>query len=260
MVNHLKIEKNKDDNNNINLKFIKINCKNKLERLTEEMQNQILMDSANSISVNKDENMCKELNKYFIKILPENKDSDTLKLNYALSLRILENSDLNKNQIKTQFEEYMTQIMNTKINQCFILTPEISEKLSFIFSNIFKKIKKKNKFKTYDDLLDNIKESAPDFIGILEKYKEQNEISESPFIYVENPSNICDDSNSLYHNKKNIFENDILITSQNSRISYAINIKINFNKSVYLDINNINNNYRFKELIVFFFMRFHLLF
>ena len=254
MINQLKIENKKeniDDYNKTYLRFIQINSKNKLEDLSDDMQNQILMDSVNSISVDKDENIGKELNKFFIKILPENKDSDVLKLNYVLSSRILENSNLNKNQIKTQYEEYMTQIMNIKINQSFILTREISEKLSFIFSNIFKKIKKKNKFKTYEDLIEHIKELAPNFTGILEKFKEQNEISASSFIYVENPSNIYDDKAILNNNKKKIIANDTLATEPSSRISTSINAKNQFNKSVYLDINNTNNYYnyyRFKEI------------
>ena len=254
MINQLKIENKKeniDDYNKTYLRFIQINSKNKLEDLSDDMQNQILMDSVNSISVDKDENIGKELNKFFIKILPENKDSDVLKLNYVLSSRILENSNLNKNQIKTQYEEYMTQIMNIKINQSFILTREISEKLSFIFSNIFKKLKKKNKFKTYEDLIEHIKELAPNFTGILEKFKEQNEISASSFIYVENPSNIYDDKAILNNNKKKIIANDTLATEPSSRISTSINAKNQFNKSVYLDINNTNNYYnyyRFKEI------------
>ena len=251
MINQLKIENKKeniDDYNKTYLRFIQINRKNKLEDLSDDMQNQILMDSVNSISVDKEENIGKELNKFFIKILPENKDSDVLKLNYVLSSRILENSNLNKNQIKTQYEEYMTQIMNIKINQSFILTREISEKLSFIFSNIFKKIKKKNKFKTYEDLIEHIKELTPNFTGILEKFKEQNEISASSFIYVENPSNIYDDKAILNNNKKNIISNDTLTTVPSTRISTTINAKNQFNKSVYLDINNINNYYRFKEI------------
>ena len=61
-----------DDNENFYLNYIKIDNTNKIAELEDEMQSQILMDLVNSAMPNdKDENVGQELNKFFIKILPE---------------------------------------------------------------------------------------------------------------------------------------------------------------------------------------------
>ena len=235
-------KKNKmdDDYDNILcLNYIKINNKSKIEGLEEETQNQLLMDLINSISVDKGDNVGKELNKFFNIILPENKDGDVLKVNYALSKKINENTKLKKDEIKKLHEEYMTQIMNSKISQNFILTREMNEILSIILSEIFRKIKK-DKFKKNEDLIKYIEEKSSNIKGILEKYKDKNEMSASSFIYMEN----MEDNNDTRSNF--LFSND---TTQegSSRISRVINNPNEFNKSIYLD-KNINNRYCFREL------------
>ena len=246
---------NKDKNENVSnnmddydmnsyLYYIKINKNNKLEGLKEDSESQILMDLVNSISVDKDDNIGKELNKFFIQILPENKDGDVLKVNYALSKRIKDNLNMNKTEMKKLHEEYMTQIMNTKINQSFILTRDVSEKLSLILSTIFKKIKKNNKFNKYEEVLQYISDLSLVSLGVLERYKDKSETSPSAYIYVESPSNIYNDDteNLTGSNNKN------LISIPNSRVSHALNYNRNiFSKSVFLDINT-NIVYRFREL------------
>ena len=247
----IKIEK--DDYNmedydiNTCLEYIKINDKKNLEILGEEMENQILMDLVNSISVDKEDNIGQELNKFFIQILPENKESDLLKVNYALSKRIRENSGLNSKQFEKQHEEYMTQIMNSKINQCFVLTSEINEKLTIILSMIYKKISKIKKFNKFEDLLQYITDISLNTSGILEKYKdkERNKLLASSYIYTENPSSIYFDDNDNSNNK-NLISMANNISNSSSRISRVVNYN-EFNKSINLDY-NINNLYVFKEL------------
>ena len=114
-----------------NLKYIKIDSQKKLEILEEEMMLQLLMDFINSLA-RMDNNNIDELNKFFIQILPENKESDILKVNYALSERIRNMSRFNKIDLEKQHENYMTEIMNLKIDQEFVLTSKINEKLSII--------------------------------------------------------------------------------------------------------------------------------
>ena len=151
---------------------------------------------------------------------------------------------MNKTEMKKLHEEYMTQIMNTKINQSFILTRDVSEKLSLILSTIFKKIKKNNKFNKYEEVLQYISDLSLVSLGVLERYKDKSETSPSAYIYVESPSNIYNDDteNLTGSNNKN------LISIPNSRVSHALYYNRNiFSKSVFLDINT-NIVYRFREL------------
>lgn len=247
----IKIEK--DDYNmedydiNTCLEYIKINNKKNLEILGEEMENQILMDLVNSISVDKEDNLGQELNKFFIQILPENKENDILKVNYALSKRIRENSGSNSKQFEKQHEELMTQIMNSKINQCFLLTSEMNEKLAIILSMIYKKISKIKKFNKYEDLLQYITDISLNTSGILEKYKdkEKNKLLASSYIYMESPSSIYIDDNDNSNNK-NLITMDNTLSNSSSRISRVVNYN-EFNKSINFDYNT-NNLYVFKEL------------
>ena len=226
--------------NESNLNYITIDSYNKLEELSQDRESQILMDLVNSITVEKEENVGKEINKLFIKILPENKDGDILKVNYALSKKIRDTSELNKNQFKKQYEDYMTQVMNTKINQNFVLTQEINEKLSLILAGIFKKIQKTNKIHKYEDLLQNINEIDINTEGILEKYKVKNEMNNSTIIY--NLYN--EDANNANLNNNDIFTYNV----SNSRISKVINYNNNeFTRSIIFD-SNMNSSYIFKEL------------
>ena len=249
MINKVKNEnmRNSMDDYDINshLYYIKINKNTKLEGLKEDSESQFLMELVNSITVDKEDNIGKELNKFFIQILPENKDGDVLKVNYALSKKIKDNLNKNKNEIKKLHEEYMTQIMNTKINQSFVLTRDTSEKLSLILSTIFKKIKKNSKFNKYEDLLQYISDySLLSLGGVLEKYRDKSEALPSAYLYVESPSSIYnDDTENLKINN-----NEKLTSIPNSRISHAPNYNKNlFSKSVFLDI-NANIFYRFREL------------
>ena len=136
------------DSSNI---YIKIDGNNKLEEQSDDIMSQLLMESVNSILV---ENIGKEINKFFVKILPENKEGDVLKFNYALASRIKKKFNLSKHEIKAKCEEYMNSIINMKIDQNspLALTRDINEKLSFILMVIFKHIKKYGKFSDYEEV------------------------------------------------------------------------------------------------------------
>ena len=102
--------RNSYDNTNI---YIKIDGKNKLEEQSDDLMSQLLMESVNSIQV---ENIGKEINKFFVKILPENKEGDILKFNYALATKIKKKFNLNKIETKSKCEEYLNAIINMKID------------------------------------------------------------------------------------------------------------------------------------------------
>ena len=198
----------------------------------------------------KEDNIGQELNKFFIKILPENKEGDILKVNYALSEKVRISSSLNKKQFNKIHEEYMTQIMNTKVSQNFILSREINEKLSVILAVIYQKINKKNKFKKIEDLFKYIEEKSENNSNILEKYKDKNDLNASAYIILDKSvSNIYkDDHDNFNKGSKNLFSNDNSLSTSSSRISRVINYNNNeFTQSVYLDY-NVNNTYKFKEL------------
>ena len=129
-------QKTDDYDNSLCLYYIKIDNKNKIEEFREEALQRKLMEFANSIYLDKDDNIGQELNKFFYEILPNNKENNVLKVNYSLSDKIKENINC-KHQIKNLNAEYMTQIMNSKISQNFVLSRDMNEKLSVIFIFVF---------------------------------------------------------------------------------------------------------------------------
>ena len=108
-------DKNVNSDNNIKLSYFKINKSSRMEELGDEID-QILLMSVNSISVDGGDNIGKELNKFFDKILPEN-NNDILKTNFDLSKTIRNLTKLKKTEKIKQHEEYMTYLMNLKIDQ-----------------------------------------------------------------------------------------------------------------------------------------------
>ena len=124
-----------------NMHYLTIDSKNKLSEENDDILNQRITDLANSTIV---ENVGNEINKFFIKILPENKEADLLKFNYSLSSKIIKAFGLNNIMLKQKCEEYISDIINMKIepNSPFSLTSEINEKLSLILSLIYRTIKK----------------------------------------------------------------------------------------------------------------------
>ena len=243
-------EKNKNVNsdNNIKLSYFKINKSSRMEELGDEID-QILLMSVNSISVDGGDNIGKELNKFFDKILPEN-NNDILKTNFDLSKTIRNLTKLKKTEKIKQHEEYMTYLMNLKIDQNFVLNKDNNEKLGFVISMIFKKIRKekKKKFNNLEELYNYIDETSLNYFSILEKYYNSKENIRDDvihsFIYTDYSKNqnndlFIDDSN----NKTIMFSN----YNANSRVSRLTNFNKNeFNKSVYVDY--ISNLYKFKEL------------
>ena len=251
----IKPSKNSDEKNNkailddnINLSYFKINKSSRMEELGDEID-QILMMSVNSISVDGGDNIGKELNKFFDKILPEN-NSDILKTNFDLSKTIRNLNKLTKIQKFKQHEEYMTYIMNIKVDQNFVLNKDINEKLGFVISMIYKKIRKekKKKFNNLDELYNYIDETSINYFSILEKYYNSKESNREDiihsFIYTDFSQNqnnelFNDDSN----NKNKMFSN----INSNSRVSRLTNFNKNeFNKSIFVDYTS--NLYKFKEL------------
>ena len=223
-----------------NFPYIKINGINKIEKQQEEWLSQMLMESVNSIAV---EDIGKELNKFFVKILPENKEPDILKFNYSLSAKIRNNLNLKKNQIIEKHEEYFSNLIgiNLESNTSFLLTRDINEQLSFVLSMIYKNIKKKGKFNSDKDIIDFISKSKEYEGNFLDKFqKNKNETNTDAFAYMYSNSSYIDDNDDFDSGKKTTFMLDNNINIE-SRISHAIQPKFTLG-------NNFSNNiFKYKE-------------
>ena len=84
--------------------YVTIDSKNKLSEEDDDLLNQRITDLANSTIV---ENVGNEINKFFIKILPENKEADLLKFNYSLSTKIIKLIGNNNFIIKQKCEQLL---------------------------------------------------------------------------------------------------------------------------------------------------------
>ena len=151
------------------LEYIQIDHKNKVEELSSE--DHIILVSNLLKSLNKiEDNIGGEINKVFQNILQETKETDPLKLMINLSSKIkIDNEHL---------ENCLNEVLNRPENDSIILTRELSEQISIIIKEIFKKIKKFSKIKTFSQLNDEAQKYIGDYNkdDILKKYKIQKPI------------------------------------------------------------------------------------
>ena len=177
-----------------NVHYLTIDTKSKLSEENDDILNQRMTDLANSTIV---ENVGNEINKFFIKILPENKEADLLKFNYSLSSKIIKAFGLNNIMLKQKCEEYISDIINMKIepNSPFSLTSEINEKLSLILSVIYRTIKKEGKLFSIDDINNWVIKEYEENKGILDiLQKSSNNDLNATYSYMCSP-NIYTDLN-----------------------------------------------------------------
>ena len=176
--------------------YITIDSKNKISGEDDDLLNQRITDLANSTIV---EFVGNEINKFFIKILPENKEADLLKFNYSLSSKIIKAFGLNNIMLKQKCEEYISDIINMKIepNSPFSLTSEINEKLSLILSVIYRTIKKEGKLFSIDDINNWVNKEYEENKGILDiLQKSSNNDLNATYSYMCSP-NIDTDLNDV---------------------------------------------------------------
>ena len=176
--------------------YITIDSKNKISGEDDDLLNQRITDLANSTIV---EFVGNEINKFFIKILPENKEADLLKFNYSLSSKIIKIFGLNNNMLNQRCEEYISYIINMEINpnSPFSLTSEINEKLSLILSVIYRTIKKEGKIFSIEDINNYINKEYEENKGILDILQKSNDnVLNNTYSYKCSP-NICTDLNDM---------------------------------------------------------------
>ena len=140
------IDKNDDDMNSY-LNFIKINNKNKIEEEGNEEHIQQLIIFSNTLTIENENNIGQEMNKFFNLILNENKEGEALKVNIAISNRLYKNKNINKT---------INTILNSKETTYIVLNDELSKNISLILTNVYQKIKNNNKISNFNELLEKI--------------------------------------------------------------------------------------------------------
>ena len=111
----------------------------------------------------KEENINEEkITRYLNSILPESKESDLLKLNFALS------SGCKRN--KNNSQKCLNEIMNMKETSNLILTKDYASKLSQIIKESFRRFKKYSSIKTYEELVAQAKEFQFKGSNIINKF------------------------------------------------------------------------------------------
>ena len=144
------IKDDSDDNESDSgdyLNFIKIDKNPKIEEVNSDEHIQQLLTFSNTLILENENNIGREMNKFFNLILNENKEGEPLKVNIAISNRFNKEKNINK---------YIDLILNRKETTNIVLTNELSESISLILTKIYQKIKNSNKFSTFDELTEKI--------------------------------------------------------------------------------------------------------
>ena len=143
------------------LNIIKINGKNNIEEVNNEDYIQHLINFSKALEIENENNVGKEINKFFNIILNENKEGEKLKVNIALSSRLYKEGSIN---------EILDKILNQRETTDLVLTKELSENISLILTSSYHKIKNKNIINSFDDLLAKINDFDYYKEDILKKY------------------------------------------------------------------------------------------
>lgn len=161
---------NNNGSDETELDYIQIDQKNKIEELTNDNHIILVSRLLKILNSNDDDNLGGEINKVFQSILPESKENDLLKLNISIS----EKSKIDNEHL----ENCLNDILNLPENNEITLTKVLSEQLSTILKEIFKKIKKRSKIKNFSQINEEVKKSINDFNqeDILKKYKNQKPV------------------------------------------------------------------------------------
>ena len=201
--------KKNNDSDETELDYIQIDHKNKIEELSPDDHILLVSQLLKKLSKN-DNNMGGEINKVFQNILPESKDTDPLKLIISISAKSkIDNEHL---------ENCLNDIMNRPETNFITLTKELSEQLSTILKEIFKKIKKNySKIKTFSQLVEEVKKNLVDFNqdDILKKYK------------IQKPVKMFQNTNDeiVFNNSEKIIRNIGINNSESNSSSSLIKIK-----------------------------------
>ena len=158
--------------NRNDLEYIQIDHKNKIVELPSDMH---ITEASTFLSslMPFEENLGGEINNFFLSVLPENKEGEIFKVITAVA---------NKAKIeKNTLHSYLTNILNMPEADKITLNKDLSEELSVILREIYKKIKKKAKIKTYDDITKKVQSYMDNLYkdDILSEFKVKKSSSET---------------------------------------------------------------------------------
>ena len=149
-INEKKIKKDKDENNQDignYLNYIKITGLDKIEEIDNEAYVQQCMIFSSTLAQENEDNIGKEINKFFDLILTENKEGEPLKVNIAISNRF------NKEKVIDKQIDY---ILNKNFGSELVLDEQMSENIATILTIIYQKIQNKYKFNSFKELVNKI--------------------------------------------------------------------------------------------------------
>ena len=159
------------------LNYLKINGQNRLEEIDDDSY----IEQSNNFSSNmvkeNENNIGKEINKFFDLILPENKEVEPLKVNIAISNRYKEKN------VNRQIND----ILNQKFKEELVLNDEISENISAILISAYQKIQNKFKFNSFDDFVSKINNFNLLERDILKDYLIKEELNKKKSNFINSP-------------------------------------------------------------------------
>ena len=163
----------KDEAQSLNpnaLEYIQINHKNQIGELSFDMHAIYSSFFLNSLTQVED-NLGGEINNFFLSVLPENKEGETLKV----ITKVANKTKTDKNIL----HKCLTKILNMSVEDKITLNRDVCEDISIVLKEIFRKIKKKMKIKNFGDIkkctqnyMDNFQKE-----DILKKFKVSNSSS-----------------------------------------------------------------------------------
>ena len=159
------------------LNYLKINGQNRLEEIDHDSYIQQSIDFSSSMVRENEDNIGKEINKFFDLILPENKEVEPLKVNIAISNRYKEKSVVRQ----------INDILNQKFKEELVLNDEISENISAILISAYQKIQNKFKFNSFDDFVSKINNFNLLERDILKDYLIKEELNKNKSNFINSP-------------------------------------------------------------------------
>ena len=224
--------------NRNDLEYIQIDHKNKIVELPSDMH---ITEASTFLSslMPFEENIGGEINNFFLSVLPENKEGEIFKVITAVA---------NKAKIeKNTLHSYLTNILNMPEADKITLNKDLSEELSVILREIYKKIKKKAKIKTYDDITKKVQSYMDNLYkdDILSEFKVKKSSSETLGYknnVLGNVNNNPDNKNiNTELNSEDIYEYKEIKLSKDIQLPIEMLIllrKFNMTKTIRLTINN----------------------
>ena len=195
--------------------IITINHKNAIDLMDDYSRTNETLILLKTLTVVGQDNIGKEINKFFDRILPENNSSDIFKINTSISNKTKDSKN------KSLINNTLNKILNQKEEVTLKLNNNETKDIALILSVIFNKIKSKKKIKDYET-----------FLSEIEKVKKKN-FDISKYSITNNSK------------KKN---NSLFSTISTSKASFSnLNSKSPEKKSSFNGFEIIDYDYLFKE-------------